>query len=85
MTEEEIKALQDKDDSLEKENKRLNEENASLKSKNQEQSDSIKGIKDDIAKFKEEVKEEFVKTRESQAHDIKPESLMEAIINAKKE
>ena len=83
MTEEEIKALQEKNKSLEEENKKLLEENKDLKTKNEEHISSIKGLKDDIEKFKEEVKTEFAKTQEQlPAQDVEDESLIEAIANA---
>ena len=85
MTEEEIKALQDEKKKLEEENKRLEEENKSLKSKSEEQTSAIKDLKDGFEKFKDEVKDELAKTRESiPAQDNKEETLFEAIVNAKK-
>ena len=86
MNEEEIKALQDKAKSLEDENKRLLEENKSLKTKNEEQASSIKGIKDDIEKFKAEVRDGFATTQAKlPAQDNKPKSLLEEIKNANRE
>lgn len=86
MTEEEIKKLQTENETLKETNRKLTEENASLKSKNEEQSDSIKGIKDDIEKLKTEMRDGFAKTQEKiPTHDNKPKTLLEEIINAKRE
>ena len=86
MTEEEIKALQDKAKSLEDENKRLLEENKSLKAQNEEQASSIKGIKDDIEKLKAEVRDGFATTQaQLPTQDNKPKSLLEEIKNANRE
>ena len=83
-SEEEIKAMQDENKKLAEENKSLKEENSNLKTKNEEQVSAIKELKDDVAKFKEEVKQEFAKTQEiiPNAQDSKPKSLLEAIIDA---
>ena len=87
MTEEEIKKMQEENNSLKEENKKLTEENTSLKSKNEEHTSSIKGLKDDIEKLKEEVKEGFANTQKKlPAQDnkskVKPD-LLEALIDAK--
>lgn len=80
MTEEEIKALQEKNKELEDKNKSLEEENKSLKAKNEEQSSSVQGLKDDFEKFKTEVKDLIVTTqKEDKAQDSKPKTLLEAL------
>lgn len=85
MTEEEIKALQEKNKELEEKNKSLEEENKSLKAKNEEQASSVKGIKDDLEKFKAEVKELVVNTpKENPSQDSKPKSLLEELSNVTK-
>lgn len=83
--EEQIKELQDKNKELEERNKTLEEENKSLKAKNEEQASSVKGLKDDLEKFKGEVKEMLVNThKEENSQDNKQQGLFEELVSTYK-